>query len=62
VVSKIRVTLVMLALFALAVAVIVLLVAMRADAIWYKILPLSVLFFGTFTAQSLGWFNKKSRD
>jgi ABC-type nitrate/sulfonate/bicarbonate transport system substrate-binding protein len=59
-VSKIRVLLGMLVLLALAIGTIALLAAMKAAAVWFTIVPLGILFFGAFVAQSLGWFDKKA--
>jgi hypothetical protein len=62
VVSKVRVLLFMLALLVLAIAMIGLLAAVGASAIWFTILPIGILLFGSFFAQSSGWLNKKSED
>ncbi|WP_405669928.1 hypothetical protein [Streptomyces sp. NBC_01530] len=48
----------MLVLLALAIGAIALLAAMKADAIWFTIVPLGILFFGASVIQSLGWFKK----
>jgi len=61
-VSKIRVLLGMLMLLALAGGAIALLVAVKADAAWFTIVPLGILFIGASVAQSLGWFGKKAGD
>ncbi|MGC4948939.1 hypothetical protein ACLQ2N_22410 [Streptomyces sp. DT224] len=50
----------MLVLLALAIAVIVLLATMNADAIWFTFVPTGILVFGALVAHSLGWFNKKA--
>lgn len=57
-VSKTRVLLGMLVLLALAIGAIALLAAMKADAIWFTIVPLGILFFGASVIRSLGWFKK----
>ncbi|MFJ8108363.1 hypothetical protein [Streptomyces sp. NPDC096132] len=59
-VSKIRVLLGMLVLLALALGAIALLAAMKADAIWFTIVPLGILSGGATFVHSLGWFNKKA--
>ncbi|MDW8806569.1 hypothetical protein P1P68_17680 [Streptomyces scabiei] len=51
----------MLVLLALAVGAVALLAAAKADAIWFTIVPLGILFIGASVIQSLGWFDKKSR-
>jgi hypothetical protein len=51
----------MLVLLALAGGAIALLASVKADALWFKIVPLGILFIGASVIQSLGWFNKKSR-
>jgi len=60
-VSKIRVLLGMLVLLALALVAIALLAAMKADATWFTIVPIGILFIGASVFQSFGWFNKKGR-
>jgi hypothetical protein len=52
----------MLMLLALAGGAIALLVAVKADAAWFTIVPLGILFIGASVAQSLGWFGKKAGD
>ncbi|MDX3696717.1 hypothetical protein PV726_41995 [Streptomyces europaeiscabiei] len=61
-VSKIRVFLGMLVLLALALGAIALLAAMKADAVWFTIVPLGILFIGASVVRSLGWFDKKAGD
>lgn len=61
-VSRIRVLLGMLVLLALAIGAIALLAAAKADAVWFKIVPLGILFTGAFLIRSLGWFGKKAGD
>ncbi|MER6157866.1 hypothetical protein ABT147_20310 [Streptomyces sp. NPDC001868] len=46
---------------ALVIGATALLLAMDADAIWFKIVPLGILVGGSTVAQSAGWFNKKVR-
>ncbi len=58
-VSKIRVLLGMLVLLALAIGAIALLAAVKADAVWFTIVPIGILLFSV-VAQSLGWFDKKA--
>jgi hypothetical protein len=58
-VSKTRVVLVMLPITLLTIALVVLIVAMGADAAWINILIPSLLVLGTVVAQSLGWFDKR---
>lgn len=60
-VSKIRVVLGMLVLLALAIGAIALLAAVKANAVWFTIVPLGILFLGASLIRSLGWFNKESR-
>ncbi|MFV6030624.1 hypothetical protein [Streptomyces sp. NPDC056264] len=60
-VSKIRVLLGMLVLLALAIGAIALLAAVKANAMWFTIVPLGILFLGASLIRSLGWFNKESR-
>ncbi|MFF0016370.1 hypothetical protein [Streptomyces sp. NPDC005374] len=50
----------MLVLLVLAIGAIGLLAAMKADAIWFTIVPLGILSFGASVVQSLGWFDKKA--
>ncbi|MFE7766921.1 hypothetical protein [Streptomyces sp. NPDC057438] len=52
----------MLVLLALAIGAIALLAAVKADATWFTIVPLGILFVGSAVGQSLGWFNKKAGD
>jgi hypothetical protein len=59
-VSKIRVLVGMLVLLALAIGAIALLAAVKADAVWFTIVPLGILFFGSTFARSSGWFDKKA--
>jgi hypothetical protein len=59
-VSKIRVLLGMIVLLALDIGAIALLAAMKADAVWFTIVPLGILLFGASVAQSLRWFDKKA--
>ncbi|AUI63930.1 hypothetical protein [Amycolatopsis sp. BJA-103] len=61
-VSKPRVALGMLVLVALAGGLIALLVSLDASAFWVKTLPIGVLAGGAALAQSLGFFNKPSKD
>lgn len=61
-VSKARVALGMLGLLALALAAIGLLAALRADPIWYTILPLGILTCGGLMGHSLCWFNRKVKE
>jgi ABC-type nitrate/sulfonate/bicarbonate transport system substrate-binding protein len=61
-VSKIRVLLGMLVLLALAIGAIALLAAMKADAAWFTIVPLGILFTGSTVARLSGWFDKKAGD
>jgi hypothetical protein len=61
-VSKSRVALVMLVLVILAVGLIILLVSAGASAFWAKTLPIVVLGGGAVVAQSLGLFEKKTKD
>ncbi|MFD5365637.1 MULTISPECIES: hypothetical protein [unclassified Streptomyces] len=60
-VSKIRVLLGMLVLLALAIGAIALLAAVKANPVWFTIVPLGILFLGASLIRSLGWFNKESR-
>ncbi|MBP2587140.1 ABC-type nitrate/sulfonate/bicarbonate transport system substrate-binding protein [Streptomyces sp. PvR006] len=60
-VSKIRVLLGMLVLLALAIGAIALLAAVKANAVWFTIVPLGILFLGASVIRSLGWFNKEGR-
>ncbi|MFB8405241.1 hypothetical protein [Streptomyces sp. NPDC055912] len=60
-VSKIRVLLGMLVLLALAIGAIALLAAVKANPVWFTIVPLGILFLGASLVRSLGWFNKESR-
>ncbi|MFB7397817.1 hypothetical protein [Streptomyces sp. NPDC056191] len=59
-VSKIRVLLGMLVLLALAIGAIALLAAVKANPVWFTIVPLGILFLGASLIRSLGWFNKES--
>jgi hypothetical protein len=52
----------MLGLLALALAAIGLLAALRADPIWYTILPLGILTCGGLMGHSLCWFNRKVKE
>ncbi|MFB7541431.1 hypothetical protein ACFC0N_16225 [Streptomyces zaomyceticus] len=61
-VSKIRVLLGMLVLLALAVGAIALLASMKADPVWFTIVPLGILFIGASVIRSLGWFTRKTGD
>ncbi|WP_246203811.1 hypothetical protein [Streptomyces tailanensis] len=49
----------MLVLLALAIGAIALLAAVKADAVWFTIVPIGILLFSV-VAQSLGWFDKKA--
>lgn len=51
----------MLVLGALAIGAILLLLAVNADATWFKFVPTGILGVGATVAYSAGWFNKKSR-
>lgn len=59
-VSKIRVLVGMLVLLALAIGAIALLAAVKADAVWFTIVPLGILFSGSTFARLSGWFDKKA--
>jgi hypothetical protein len=50
----------MLVLLALAIGAIALLAAVQADAVWFTIVPLGILFFGSTFARLSGWFDKKA--
>ncbi|MFF4490934.1 hypothetical protein ACFY0F_31470 [Streptomyces sp. NPDC001544] len=50
----------MLVLLALAIGAIALLAAMKAGAVWFTIVPLSILFTGSTVARMSGWFDKKA--
>ncbi len=61
-VSKLRVLLVMLVLLVLAGGLIALLVSLEAGAFWVKTLPIALLVGGATFAQSLGLYNKPSKE
>jgi hypothetical protein len=60
-VSKLRVTLIMLLLLVVAIALVALLVSLDAGAFWVRTVPIAVLGFGAVFAQSLGLFQKKAK-
>ncbi|BBH68515.1 hypothetical protein ACTI_52000 [Actinoplanes sp. OR16] len=57
--SKVRVALVMLVLFAVALGAIALLAAVHAAPLWFTILPIAILAGGAVVARSTGLLNKK---
>jgi hypothetical protein len=59
-VSKLRVTLIMLLLLVVAIGLVALLVSLDAGAFWVRTVPIAVLGFGAVFAQSLGLFQKKA--
>jgi len=59
-VSKLRVTLIMLLLLVVAIGLAALLVSLDAGAFWVRTVPIAVLGFGAVFAQSLGLFQKKA--
>jgi len=61
-VSKIRLTIGTLVLAALAAGTIALLISLDADAFWVKSLPIVVMVGAATVAQSLGLFNKSTKD
>ncbi|MBB5855532.1 hypothetical protein ACFQ05_36515 [Amycolatopsis umgeniensis] len=61
-VSKPRVALGMFVLVALAGGLIALLISLEAGAFWIKVLPLGLMAGGAAVAQSLGLFNKPSKE
>ncbi|MEV6910384.1 hypothetical protein [Amycolatopsis sp. NPDC051071] len=61
-VSKLRVLLVMLVLVVLAGGLIALLVSLDAGAFWVKALPIALLIGGATFAQSLGLYNKPTKE
>ncbi len=61
-VSKPRLTLGMLVLVALAVGLFALLFSLDASPFWIKTLPIGLMVGGAAFAQSLGFFNKPSKD
>ncbi|MEV6621094.1 hypothetical protein AB0M83_15855 [Amycolatopsis sp. NPDC051106] len=60
-VSKLRVTLIMLLLLVVAIGLVALLVSLDAGAFWVRTVPIAVLGFGAVFAQSLGLFQKKAK-
>ena len=61
-VSKPRLALGLLVLAALAAGLLALLISLDVGAFWAKTLPLAFLAGGAAVAQSLGLFNKPSKD
>lgn len=61
-VSKARVLLLTLVLLLEALGLIGLLVALDADAAWFKILPIPVLGASAVIVHALGWLDRKPVD